>query len=84
MSRTDKDRPWWVRADDPLDRYVGYHPSGTAPRWYRRARWWGPQRRVSRVVGRRLANEHNTFGEVNDERAPAGEHHRHRAEWTWF
>lgn len=36
MSRTDKDRPYWVRTNDPTEDRVPHHDH--IPRWWRRKR----------------------------------------------
>lgn len=40
MSRTDKDRPYWVRQNDPTEDRVEYH-NHVAPRWRTMYAWDG-------------------------------------------
>lgn len=114
MSRTRKDRPYWVRSMDPTEDRSEYHnhdngvcdidttpglpwreqsledcsyelpwSHATPPHAYVHARWWGPQRTSERAACRKLVQQYNGSGDVNDNDVPAPEQTRSSAKWWW-
>lgn len=79
MSRTDKDRPWRLRAHDrPWQHWWATSP----PAWFINHRWTAPDRMRARIAGQTARAEHRA-GLVPDVDPPTFQH-RHGASWDWI
>jgi hypothetical protein len=71
--------PVWPRRYEDALRITGHN---APPRWFRRHRWFGPERVRERDRLGKLAKEYNANGELDDGDFPNPQH-RHGALWDW-
>lgn len=74
MSRTDKDRPYWVRLNDPTEEYRDSYRFGfnvrlawSPSREERRSIYYGPMRSETRDTLRNVVKEYNSYGDINED-----------------